>query len=587
VGVYDNASAPIDRGNVADVLRAAAEHAPRDAALMGAWGTRAWAELDAAVDAGAAELSRVTPGERVVLALPNGLELSAALFATLRAGLVAVPVDPDSTDIDWVAQRVEARIVVADHVDDVIPGADILTSSQVAGWWNAEPGRPGGLAPRGGEDLALLARASRSGPPVMLSHRAILAAARVVAEAGPVNLRRTDRVLQVLPLFHVVGMVTAFLPAALAGAAVVVPDPSHSVDRAEAAVAAVRAHRVSVLPAEPTLYRQLDRIDGFERALSTVRLMTSGSSSLDPADFAAIRAATGQSVHEGYGISEAAGAVASTLMAPVARPGSAGLPYPGVEVRIGDPGADDDTHAAGDEATETDHPEDGVIPAADRAAPEGNTDFTEGITDLVEVTGPGGEVGRIAIRGVTLFSGYWPDGAGGPDEDGWFETVDIGYIDDVGELHLVDRAVETITVAGFTVYPREVEDVLVGHPLVADAAVVSMPGRGGPTVVAALVAKPGTRPTADDVSDFAAGSGLAPFKRPTDYLVIDTLPRTEVGRLDRTAVRRRFAEARGISLDEPAGASVRPIPLHGRLPGVSRAAGGARRGAHDTDEDLF
>jgi long-chain acyl-CoA synthetase len=585
--VYDNASAPIDRGNVADVLRAAAEHAPRDAALMGAWGTRAWAELAAAVDAGAAELSRVAPGERVVLALPNGLELSAALFATLRAGLVAVPVDPDSTDIGWVAQRVEARIVVADHVDDVIPGADILTSSQVAGWWNAEPGRPGGLALRGGEDLALLARASRSGPPVMLSHRAILAAARVVAEAGPVNLRRADRVLQVLPLFHVVGMVTAFLPAALAGAAVVVPDPSHAVDRAEAAVTAVRAHRVSVLPAEPTLYRQLDRIDGFERALSTVRLMTSGSSSLDPADFAAIRAATGQSVHEGYGISEAAGAVASTLMAPVARPGSAGLPYPGVEVRIGDPGADDDTHAADDEATETDHPEDGVIPAADRAAPEGNTDFTEGITDLVEVTGPGGEVGRIAIRGVTLFSGYWPDGAGGPDEDGWFETVDIGYIDDAGELHLVDRAVETITVAGFTVYPREVEDVLVGHPLVADAAVVSMPGRGGPTVVAALVAKPGTRPTADDVSDFAAGSGLAPFKRPTDYLVIDTLPRTEVGRLDRTAVRRRFAEARGISLDEPAAASVRPIPLHGRLPGVSRAAGGARRGAHDTDEDLF
>jgi long-chain acyl-CoA synthetase len=279
--------------------------------------------------------------------------------------------------------------------------------------------------------------------------------------------------------------------------------------------------------------------------------------------------------------------VASTLMAPVARPGSAGLPYPGVEVRIGDPGADDDTHAADDEATETDQPEDGVIPAADRAAPEGNTDFTEGITDLVEVTGPGGEVGRIAIRGVTLFSGYWPDGAGGPDEDGWFETVDIGYIDDAGELHLVDRAVETITVAGFTVYPREVEDVLVGHPLVADAAVVSMPGRGGPTVVAALVAKPGTRPTADDVSDFAAGSGLAPFKRPTDYLVVDTLPRTEVGRLDRTAVRRRFAEARGISLDEPAGGSVRPIPLHGRLPGVSRAAGGARRGAHDTDEDLF
>jgi long-chain acyl-CoA synthetase len=222
---------------------------------------------------------------------------------------------------------------------------------------------------------------------------------------------------------------------------------------------------------------------------------------------------------------------------------------------------------------------------------EGNTDLTEGITDLVEVTGPGGEVGRIAIRGVTLFSGYWPDGHGGPDEDGWFETVDIGYLDDAGELHLVDRAVETITVAGFTVYPREVEDVLVEHPLVADAAVVSVPGRGGPTVVAALVAKPGTRPTAEDVAEFAAGSGLAPFKRPGDYLVVDALPRTEVGRLDRTAVRRRFAEARGIALDEADTAAAEtappPTPLRGRLPGVSRATGGQRRGAHDTDEDLF
>jgi long-chain acyl-CoA synthetase len=582
--VYDNGVPPIASGNVADVLRAAAERTPQGAALIGAWGSRTWSELDAAVAGGAAELSTLPPGERVVLALHNGLELAAAVFAALRAGLIVVPVDPEHADIGWVAERVQARLVIADIAEGLVPGADVLSSPRVAAWWSVEDDAARGPAARSGEDVALLARASRSGPPVMLSHRAILSAAHVVA--GPMALRPADRVLQALPLFHVVGLVTAFLPAALAGAAVVVPDRDSDASRAEAAVAAVRAHRVSVLPAEPTLYRQLDRIDGFERALGTVRLMTSGSSSLDPADFAAIRAATGQSVREGYGISEAAGAVASTLMAPVARPGSAGLPYPGVEVRIGG----DTDEDADDLATiaESEQPEGGVIPASGAPAAEGNTDLTEGITDLVEVTGPGGEVGRIAIRGVTLFSGYWPDGDGGPDEDGWFETVDIGYLDDAGELHLVDRAVETITIAGFTVYPREVEDVLVEHPLVADAAVVSVPGRGGPSVVAALVAKPGTRPTTDDVTDFVAGSGLAPFKRPGDYLVVDVLPRTEVGRLDRTAVRRRFAEARGIVLEEPAPAAVEPpTPLRGRLPGIGRKSGGARRGAHDTDEDLF
>jgi len=585
--VHDEASSPIATGNVADVLSAAAVRAPRDAALIGAWGSRTWAELDAAAAAGAAELSRIPVGERVVLALPNGLELAAALFATLRAGLVAVPVDPEHADIRWVAQRVQARLVIADVPTEAVPDAEVTPPSRVGSWWDAEHAAgydaARGPSARTGEDVALLARANRSGPPVMLSHRAILAAAQVVAGADPVALRPGDRVLQVLPLFHVVGLVTAFLPAALAGAAVVVPDQDGGIGRAEAAVAAVRAHRVSVLPAEPTLYRQLDRIPGFERALGTVRLMTSGSSSLDPADFAAIRAATGQSVREGYGISEAAGAVASTLMAPMARPGSAGLPYPGVEVRIGDA---EDTAEELEAAAEPDGPENSVIPASEPPAAESNTDFTEGITDLVEVTGPGGEVGRIAIRGVTLFSGYWPDGHGGPDEDGWFETVDIGYLDDAGELHLVDRAVETITVAGFTVYPREVEDVLVEHPLVADAAVVSVPGRGGPTVVAALVARPGTRPTADDVADFVAGSGLAPFKRPGDYLLVDVLPRTEVGRLDRTAVRRHYAEVRGIVLDEPAAVAGAPTPLRRRLPGVSRS-GGRRRGAHDTDEDLF
>lgn len=611
-------------GNVADVLHAAATRAPRDAALIGPWGSRTWLELDSAASAGASALASAPgtgPGDRVVIALQTGLELAAALFATLRAGLVAVPVDPTRTEIAWVAERVGARLAITDR--DVDGAAGTVSAAQVAAWWQTEPAAYD--ASRGeaaGEDLALLARGSRVGPPVMLSHRAILAAAGAVAGAAPMALRSTDRVLQVLPLFHVVGLVTAFLPAALAGAAVVVPDAPGEGERVAAAVRAVKTHRVSVLPAEPTLYRQLDRVDGFERSLGTVRLMTSGSSPLDPVDFAAIRSATGQSVREGYGISEASGAISSTLMVPVARPGSAGLPYPGVQIRIegGEEASEDDPGAGSAPTTSDTVAEPGPPQSAEDAdelaagmagaaetsghagtdapesgsAPDDGVAMLDGITDLVEVTGPGGEVGRIAIRGATLFSGYWPDGGGGPDGDGWFLTGDIGYLDDAGELHLVDRATETVTVAGFTVYPREVEEVLVEHPLVADAAVVSLPGRGGQTVVAALVAKPGTRPTADDVAEFVVGSGLAPFKRPVDYLVVDSLPRTEVGRLDRSAVRHQIAAARGITLadqqpgQQADGQSVRrPIPLWRRLPGTTRSSGGVRRGAHDTDEDLF
>lgn len=589
--------------NVADLVRAAAERSPTATALISTDETRTWGELDRAGDAGALALAAAgntaaLRGQTVVLALPTGADLAAALIATLRAGAVAVPVDPAATDLDRVAARVGAALVITDNRLETSP-LPVIAAADIAQWWNAErapadrsAGQPTEKASTefssdpaaGGEDLALLARASRPGPPVMLSHRALIAAARAVAAAPAMELQPADRVLQALPLFHVVGLVSAFLPAAIAGAAVVIPDSADPATRAETVLAAARAHRVSVLPAESTLYRQLDRVDGFERALATVRLMTSGSSPLDPADFATIRTATGQAVREGYGISEAASAVTSTLMVPSAKPGAVGRPYPGVEIRI-------DNHLA--EAADE--------PVDDEPAERSDL---EDLVDIVDIADPAGGLGRIAIRGETLFSGYWPQGTGGPDESGWFVTNDIGYLDDAGELHLVDRADETITVAGFTVYPREVEDALVTHPHVADAAVVGVPGRSGQTVVAVVVPQPGTRPTSDDVTEYLTDL-LPPFKRPTDYLLVDVLPRTEVGRLDRRTVRQEFAAARGIDLgtplltavpgasseDDDGGGDVTPERVAGlgrlgsRLPAAKEGRG--RRGDQDTDEDLF
>jgi long-chain acyl-CoA synthetase len=612
--------------NLADVVRAAARTSGALPAVIGADGTRTWAELDGAVDRGAALLAaRHEIGARVLLALPTGADLAAALFAVLRAGLVAVPVDPQRTDLAWVAGRVGAMAAVTDAPPAGVP--DVIGSAEIRPWWQPAAPDAAGQTRAGGEDLALLARSARTGPPVMLSHRALLGAATALRDAPRLGVRPEDRVLQVLPLYHVVGLVTAFLPAALAGAAVVVPEPVAGATSAEAALAAVHAHRVSILPAEPTLYRQLDRVPGFERALSTVRLMTSGSSPLDPADFAAVRAGTGQTVWEGYGISESAAAVTSTLMTRAAHPGSVGLPYPGVQVRIQtgaalgagaggvgpadeEPAADDKepdrepvsgsgeprgadeggADQGGDEPVGTDEGGDdqggdGGPPAAPTEAPAstGPADLdTSGLVlsdddDASDTLVPDGEVGPIEIRGNTLFSGYWPDGHGGPDPDGWYLTGDIGYLDDAGELHLVDRAAETVTVAGFTVYPREVEDVLVTHPYVADAAVVGVPGRGGSTVVAALVAQPGTRPTADDLTEFLTGK-LAPFKVPTDYQLVEVLPRTEVGRLDRDSVRRDYAEHRGISLQPAPRLRAAGPPPRPTGPAHTESISGARPG---------
>ena len=529
---------PIDAGsaNVADLLRLAARDAADRPAVRASGSTRTWAELDRAVDAGATALlaAGLLPGDRVLVCLPTGPDILAALFAVLRAGLVAVPIGPHRSELDVIIERVTARCVIGDGppAGQVTGHAEVtFDARQIGAWWDVADVAPV-PASAGGEDLAMLARAVSGDRPVMVSHRAIVAAVQAVVAAPSLRLRADDRAIQVLPTYHLAGWVTAFLPLCLVGGCAVIPDPPVAgAAWVDAVLAAIRSDRVTVVPGAPSLYRRMRSAAGVERALSSVRLMTSGAAPLDPGDFAAMRALTGQAVWEGYGISESASVVSTGLMTAAARPGSVGLPLPGVRLRIvGDDGAD--LYAPPEDPDE-------AVPAA------------VGADDPAADAAAGGEVGRIQIGGPTLFSGYWPDGSGGVADDGWFATGDLGYFDDAGELHLVDRAAETIRVAGFTVYPREIEDVLTGHPYIRDAAVIGAPGRAGDGVVAVLVAQRGTHPTPGDLDDFVA-QRLPVFKRPQRYQLVDRLPRNEIGRIDRDAVRVLYRSGMALTGDDPA-----------------------------------
>ena len=603
-------SRPVDPGgNVADLLRAVARRYPERPAVIEPAQTRTWAELDAAADAGAAAFAGwgVDRGERVVIALPTGADLALALFATARAGLTAVPLGPSRGDTAQFADRVGAVAAIADDDDH---GRSVSVSrAALRRWWDADPVGDPPPAVGGGEDLTLLARV-RGDRAVMLSHRAVLAAVAAIGQLGNLRLRDHDRVLQVLPMYHLAGWVVAFLPISLVGGATVVPDAGFdsalvgagvhggsaqggdaaAAGRAatESALAAAHEHRVTLVPGAPGFYHHLVSVGGAERSLSSVRLLTSGTAPLEPDDFAVVRTLMGQPVWEGYGLSESASVVTSTLATAKPRHGSVGRPLAGVELRIIGPDGRDVNPAIGPEvALPVESPEDPL--------------------DFVAETPDAGEVGRIAIRGATLFSGYWPDGSGAPGADGWLVTGDIGYLDDSGELHLVDRAAEVIKVAGFTVYPREVEEVLAGHPYVAEVAVIGAPGsQGQEQVVAVLVPRSGTHPTTDDMAEFVA-ERLPAFKRPAVYQLVAELPRTEVGRLDRTSVLRRYAadhaqpvsrltavqstdaeDAEAIAEEDP---QTTPEPvgaldeLGTKLPGT--AGNRVARGEQDTDEDLF
>jgi long-chain acyl-CoA synthetase len=165
--------------------------------------------------------------------------------------------------------------------------------------------------------------------------------------------------------------------------------------------------------------------------------------------------------------------------------------------------------------------------AADDAADE---------PDLDVAGTPGTDPGEIVVRGDNLFAGYWPDGRGGPDPDGWWGTGDIAYADGDGDLFLVDRIGELIIVNGFNVYPREVEQALAAHPGVVEAAAVGVPDPDAGQAVRAYVVAVGA-PSVEELAAHCARR-LARFKCPRVIELVDELPRSAIGKVRKTELRR-------------------------------------------------
>jgi long-chain acyl-CoA synthetase len=231
-------------------------------------------------------------------------------------------------------------------------------------------------------------------------------------------------------------------------------------------------------------------------AFATVRLATSGSAPLASAVAAAFEARFGRPLREGYGLTEASPVVTASLLDRPPRWGSVGVPLPGLEVRLVD---DDDDDA------------------------------------LV------GDPGEIWVRGPNVFAGYWADPAATAavlTPDGWLRTGDVAVVGDDGELYLVDRAKDLIIVSGFNVYPAEVEEVLLSHPQVVEAAVVGQPdGHTGEAVHAYVVVDDGASITPAELIDYCRGR-LARYKCPTGITVQPSLPHGLTGKL----LRRRLRE---------------------------------------------
>jgi long-chain acyl-CoA synthetase len=267
-------------------------------------------------------------------------------------------------------------------------------------------------------------------------------------------------------------------------------------------LALMQRHGITNVIGAPPMYMAWSLLPQFAEAFAGVRLAVSGAAPLDPEAQQRLLDATGHHVFEGYGLTETAPVLTSTLASEVAKPGSIGRPIPGVELELVD---------SSGEAFGTDDDEEIVL---------GDD-----------------EPGEIAVRGPNLFSGYWPDGAGGPDTDGWWRTGDVAYRDDDGDLFLVDRLRELVLVSGFNVYPREIEDVLFAHPDITEAAVIGVPHPyTGETVKAFVVPADGAHLSVADVIAHCEGS-LARFKCPTAVEFVDALPHSATGKVAKSRLR--------------------------------------------------
>ncbi|MBT2666186.1 AMP-binding protein [Bacillus sp. ISL-4] len=339
-------------------------------------------------------------------------------------------------------------------------------------------------------DLALLQyTGGTTGFPkgVMLTHKNLLANTKMCNAWLYKNKRGEERILAILPFFHVYGMTTVLVLSVMEGNTMIIM-PKFDV---EATLKTIQKQKPTMFPGAPTMYiGLLNHPDIAKYDLSSINACISGSASLPIEVQEQFEKITGGKLVEGYGLSETSPVTHANFIWDQPRvKGSIGLPWP-------------DT--------------DSVILSL------------ETFEEL-----PPNEIGEIAIKGPQVMQGYWnrPDETENTFKNGWLLTGDLGYMDEQGFFFVVERKKDTIIAGGFNIYPREVEEVLYEHEAIQEVVVAGIPDPyRGETVKAYVVLKKNARATEEELNEFAR-KNLASYKVPRSYEFRDELPKTTIGKI--------------------------------------------------------
>jgi long-chain acyl-CoA synthetase len=510
--------------NLATLLENSAEKFPeREAIVLG--DTRlTYAQVDGAANMVANLLvSRgIQPGDKVALSCANLPYFTIVYYGILKAGATVVPLNV----------LLKAR-EVAYHLDDADAKAYFCFEGTAelpigregyAGFQQAEGCEsflmitvdPAAASPIEGTETMGAAMASQ--PPTFetvgtdeddtavilytsgttgqpkgaeLRHRNMRDNALAGADLFGASAERPDTYLCVLPLFHSFGQ-TVIQNGAFAFGGTVVMLPRFD---ARAALAVMGKENVTFFAGVPTMYwgllGALDESVDVDRLAGNLRVAAAGGSALPVEVHKDFERRFGVTILEGYGLSETSPVASFSPYGQPARPGSIGVPMPGVEMKLLQTGS------------------------------------WEEVPD-----GPD-EIGEIAIKGHNIMKGYYnrPEATDEVIRDGWFRSGDLGRRDEDGWYYIVDRSKDMIIRGGYNVYPREIEEVLMTHPDVSLAAVVGVPHEShGEEIKAYVILNPGATVTSDELVEWGKQE-MASYKYPRLVSIVDSLPMTATGKI--------------------------------------------------------
>ena len=454
----------------------------------------------------------IAKGDRIMVCMPNCPEVLFAYQGITRAGATIVPVmfTLHPKELHYIAQNSGAKAVITSsavrsNVEKSLDGltvkpllivVDRPSDEQVTNFYDVFAPAKDQFDDDGNADdtAVILYTSGTTGNPkgVLLTHKNLYSNAENSAKH---NQTEQGTTLGVLPLAHVYGLTISNI-CFLTGSSIVI---FSSFDTKEV-FKAIEKYKVKTFSAVPAMIHALVSFpQATQYNTASLESVGSGSAPLPVALLHAFEQKFGAKVYEGYGLSEAAPVVTAHRKGIEIKPGSVGIPIPGVELKIVDDNG-------------------------------------------MEI--PAGDVGELVVRGDNVTPGYYQNAeeTNRVLKDSWLFTGDMARIDDEGYVYIVDRKKDLIIRGGFNVYPRDIEEILNAHGQVFEAAVVGIPDeRMGEEMVACVVRKPGTEVTEVELIHYCQDH-LAKNKTPRRIVFLEALPRNGVGKILKTHLRKQASE---------------------------------------------